>query len=90
MILMKEISFTELAKEELVFYQANDKKTLKKIVALLENICETPFTGIGKPEPLKHGLSGYWSRRIDSKNRLVYRVDEEIITVIQLRYHYEK
>lgn len=68
--------------------QSQDKKTLKRINKLIQNTLATPFEGIGKPEPLKENLSGYWSRRIDESNRLVYRVDDEYIKIISCRYHY--
>jgi toxin YoeB len=69
-------------------YWQQDKKTLKKINRLIQNALVSPFDGIGKPEPLKENLSGYWSRRIDETNRLVYQVSNEYITVISCRYHY--
>ena len=68
--------------------QGQDKKTLKRINKLIQNTLTTPFKGIGKPEPLKENLSGYWSRRIDETNRLVYRVTDEYIKIISCRYHY--
>ena len=68
--------------------QSQDKKTLKRINKLIQNTLTTPFKGIGKPEPLKENLSGYWSRRIDETNRLVYRVTDEYIKIISCRYHY--
>ena len=64
------------------------KKTLKRINRLIKDTLSTPFKGIGKPEPLKENLSGYWSRRIDETNRLVYRVGEDYIKIISCRYHY--
>ena len=68
--------------------QSQDKKTLKRINKLIQNTLTTPSEGIGKPEPLKENLSGYWSRRIDETNRLVYRVTDEYIKIISCRYHY--
>ena len=68
--------------------QRQDKKTLKRINKLIQNTLATPFEGIGKPEPLKENLSGYWSRRIDETNRLVYRVTDEYIKIVSCRYHY--
>ena len=65
-----------------------DKKTLKRINKLINDVKRSPFEGIGKPEPLKENLSGFWSRRIDDTNRLVYIVDEQAITIISCRYHY--
>lgn len=71
-----------------LYWQQQDKKTLKKINRLVQNILLSPFEGIGKPEPLKENLSCYWSRRIDETNRLVYQVTDDYITVISCRYHY--
>jgi toxin YoeB len=71
-----------------LYWQQQDKKTLKKINRLIQNALVSPFDGIGKPEPLKENLSGYWSRRIDETNRLVYQVSDKYITVISCRYHY--
>ena len=87
---MYEIELTAEAERDLVFWSKNDKKTLKRIRALIANMQETPYTGLGKPEALRHELSGFFSRRIDSRNRLVYTVNEEqqLITIHQMRYHY--
>ena len=71
-----------------LYWQSHDKKTLKKINNLLKDINRSPFKGIGSPEPLKHDLSGYWSRRITLEHRLVYRVENGLIKVLQCRYHY--
>ena len=68
--------------------QTQDKKTLKRINKLITDVQRSPFEGIGKPEPLKENLTGFWSRRIDDTNRLVYAVDDKAITVISCRYHY--
>ncbi len=78
------------AKDDLVFWQRNDKSVLKRILSLFANMQETPYSGLGKPEPLRYELSGQYSRRIDKQNRIVYTVDEEahIIYVHQLRFHY--
>jgi toxin YoeB len=75
-------SFYEWTKE--------DKKIAKRIVELIKDIERNPFDGIGRPEPLKHGLSGYWSRRITEEHRLVYRVEEETIIIMSCKYHYSK
>jgi toxin YoeB len=72
-----------------MFGQQFDKKVLKKINDLLKDISRNPYEGIGKPEPLKHVLSGYWSRRITDEHRLVYRVEGDVLKVAQVRYHYE-
>lgn len=84
----RKISWTPTAWEDLVD-QIHDKKTFKRIRTLLKECQRTPFEGIGKPEPLLGDLAGFWSRRIDEKNRLVYEVTEAAITVISCRYHYE-
>lgn len=85
----KKLAWTDEAWEDYIYWQTQDKKTLKRINRLLTDIKRNdPFKGIGKPEPLKENLSGFWSRRIDDTNRLVYAVDEVYITVISCRYHY--
>jgi len=68
--------------------KSGNKSLMGKITRLLEDIEKTPFEGIGKPEALKHDWTGYWSRRITSEHRLVYKVDNDVIYVAQLRYHY--
>lgn len=82
------LCWTDAAWEDYVYWQGQDRKTLKRINKLIENVRYTPFEGIGKPEPLKENLSGFWSRRIDDTNRLVHVVDEVAITIISCRYHY--
>ncbi|KPV99190.1 Txe/YoeB family addiction module toxin [Pseudoalteromonas sp. P1-11] len=82
------LSWTDEAWNSYVYWQTQDKKTLKRINKLIVDVKRSPFDGIGKPEPLKENLSGFWSRRIDDTNRLVYAVDETAITVISCRYHY--
>lgn len=74
--------------QDYLYWQTNDKKLLKRINQLIKDIMRDPFNGIGDPEPLKYNLSGYWSRRIDRKHRLVYKVDDSTITIAQCRYHY--
>ena len=78
------------AEEHIRFWQKNDKNTLKRILSLFENMRETPYSGLGHPEPLRYELNGKYSRRIDKKNRIVYEVDddERIIYIHQLRFHY--
>ena len=71
-----------------LYWQESDKKTLKRIHQLIADIQRSPFEGIGKPEPLKHALSGFWSRRIDAEHRIVYRAGKEAVFIAQLRYHY--
>jgi len=78
----------ESAWEDYLFWQKTDKKVLKRINVLIKSCERTPFSGIGKPEPLKNELSSYWSRRIDQTNRLVYRVQEDTLIIIQCRFHY--
>lgn len=69
-------------------WQQTDKKILKRINDLIKAISRDPFEGIGKPEPLRHGLSGYWSRRINDEHRLVYKVEGEDLLIAMCRYHY--
>ena len=70
-------------------WQGQDKKTLKRINQLIQAISRTPFEGIGKPEPLRENLTGYWSRRIDDANRLVYAAEDTEIVILACRYHYD-
>jgi len=86
---MSKITFTERAFAEYLYWQSQDKKTLKRINALLKDISRSPYEGIGKPEGLKENLSGYWSRRIDDVNRLVYRIENDLIEVYQCKGHYD-
>jgi toxin YoeB len=81
--------FTSRGWEDYVWWQANDRATLKRINRLVDDALRDPTAGIGKPEPLRHVLSGCWSRRIDEEHRLVYLVDGEDLIVLQARYHYE-
>ena len=74
---IKRIQWDCDAWEDYLFWQSHDKKNLKRINQLVKDICRTPFEGIGKPEPLKGNLSGFWSRRIDGEHRIVYAVEEE-------------
>jgi toxin YoeB len=82
------LSWTDDAWSDYVYWQGQDKKTLKRINKLITDTKRSPFEGIGKPEPLKENLSGFWSRRVDESNRLVYAVNDSHITVISCRYHY--
>ena len=75
--------------EDYLYWQKSDKRTLRRINLLIHDTMRDPFDGIGKPEPLKGSLSGWWSRRITGEHRLVYRVDDEILIVMQCRFHYE-
>lgn len=83
------ISWTDDAWGDYIYWQTQDKKTLRRINALIKDCQRSPFEGIGKPEPLKYNLSGYWSRRIDDTNRLVYRFDDDSLIIISCRYHYD-
>lgn len=83
------IQFSARAWEDYLYWQQWNKKILKKLNELLKDISRSPYEGIGKPEPLKHALSGFWSRRITDEHRLVYRVEGKTIQVAQARYHYE-
>ena len=83
------ITFSKNAWEDYLSWQAEDKKMLKKINDLIKEIQRTPFEGIGKPEPLKFELNGYWSRRIDREHRLVYQVKNDDIQILSCRYHYD-
>ena len=83
-----KLIFTDEAWEEYLYWQVTDKKILKKINNLIKDTKREPFDGLGKPEPLKHELAGYWSRRISQEHRLVYEVFEESILVVSCRYHY--
>lgn len=83
-----DIIFSDIAWEDYLYWQKTDKKTLKRINALIKDIQRNQFTGIGKPEPLKYEFQGFWSRRIDSEHRLVYQVTEKEIKIVACRYHY--
>lgn len=82
------LAWTDAAWDDYLYWQEQDKKTLKRINRLIAETKHSPFGGIGRPETLKENLSGFWSRRIDEFHRLVYAVDETCITVISCRYHY--
>jgi len=84
----RKLAWTEEAWKDYIYWQTQDKKTLKRINKLINDTMRKPFEGIGKPEPLRENLSGFWSRRIDDTNRLVYAVDDDFVTIISCRYHY--
>jgi len=86
---MKKLIFESAASEDIVYWTQTDIKTLKKIIQLIESVDKTPFSGLGKPEPLKHGLKGFWSRRINDVDRLVYKVTDNEIFISSCRYHYD-
>lgn len=83
-----KIAWTDEAWEDYVWWQQANSKIFQRINRLIENIQQTPFHGLGKPEPLKHELSGFWSRRITDEHRLVYQVTDNRLIIIQCRYHY--
>jgi len=83
-----KLIFSENAWEDYLYWQNTDKKILKHINKLNKDIQRNKYEGIGKPEPLKYNLSGYWSRRINVEHRLVYKIEKERIMIAQLRYHY--
>lgn len=82
------ILFTPEAWDDYLWFQQNDKAGLKRINLLIRDAQRNPFSGIGKPEPLKHNLSGFWSRRISEEHRLVYMVDGDALQIVMCRYHY--
>lgn len=81
-------AWDDFAWEDYLYWQMQDKKTLRRINQLIQDIERNGYSGIGKPEPLKGDLQGYWSRRIDESNRLVYRIKEDRIEILQCRSHY--
>ena len=84
----RKLAWTDEAWQDYLHWQGQDKKTLKRINKLIEATIRVTFEGIGKPEPLRENLAGFWSRRIDDTNRLVYAVDDEYLSIISCRYHY--
>ena len=82
------VTFTDNAWQDYLWWQTQDKKTLKRINSLIEDAKRNGYDGIGKPEPLKGELSGFWSRRINEQDRLVYRIRDGAVEVIECRYHY--
>jgi toxin YoeB len=83
-----KLVFAAQAWEDYLHWQATDRKLLQRIDALTKEASRTPFEGTGKPEPLRHVLSGYWSRRINEEHRMVYKLDGDSLLIAQLRYHY--
>ncbi|WP_404345051.1 Txe/YoeB family addiction module toxin [Vreelandella venusta] len=83
-----KLIFSENAWEDYLYWQKTDKKILNRINKLIKEIKREPFEGVGKPEPLKHNLAGYWSRRINEEHRIVYKVTDDALIIAQLRYHY--
>jgi len=83
-----KLVFSDHAWEDYLYWQKNDRKMVERIHKLIQEVKREPFSGVGKPEPLKHALSGFWSRRITDEHRMVYRVETEALLVAQLRHHY--
>jgi len=81
--------FVDESWEDYLYWQKIDKKMLKRINLLIEDISRQPYEGIGKPEPLKHNYRGFWSRRIDGEHRLIYQVSDDEIRIIKCRFHYD-
>ena len=88
--MLSRITWTLAAWEDYSYWQGQDRKTFKRINRLVQECLREPFAGIGKPESLRENLSGFWSRRIDDANRLIYRVDGDDRVVIACRYHYDE
>ena len=86
----RNLAWTTAAWADYVRWQGQDRKTLRRINRLVADTVRSPFQGIGKPEALKENLAGFWSRRIDETNRLVYAVDDSHVTIISCRYHYQR
>ncbi|KTD56440.1 Txe/YoeB family addiction module toxin [Legionella shakespearei] len=82
------LSWAENGWDDYLYWQNTDKKTLKRINSLIKDILRHPFEGIGDPEPLKHNWSGYWSRRIDREHRIVYKVADDTLYIVQCKFHY--
>ena len=83
-----KLIFSERAWEDYLYWQESDRKLVARINQLIREIQREPFSGIGKPEPLKHAFQGYWSRRINDEHRIVYKIRDDSVLIAQLRYHY--
>jgi toxin YoeB len=83
-----KLIFSDAAWEDYLYWQKQDKRMVERINKLIKETQREPFTGVGKPEPLKHALAGYWSRRITEEHRMVYKIDGDSMLLAQLRYHY--
>ena len=83
-----KLIFAENAWEDYLYWQKTDKKMVRRVNTLIKETSRDPVAGIGKPEPLKHALAGYWSRRIDDTHRMVYKIEGDCLLIAQLRYHY--
>jgi toxin YoeB len=84
------VSFESKAFDDFDRWAVEDKKIYQRIVALIKDICRSPYQGLGKPEPLKYQLQGYWSRRIDDEHRMVYKIESDRLIIISCKYHYSK
>jgi toxin YoeB len=85
---VRDVNFDPAAWDDFQYWLETDRKMVRRVVRLIGEIQRDPFNGIGKPEPLKGDLSGYWSRRIDDEHRLVYRADDKQVKILKARYHY--
>jgi toxin YoeB len=83
-----KLIFSEHAWDDYMYWQKSDKRIAKRVNMLIKDIQRNKYEGIGKPEPLRHNLSGYWSRRLNSTHRIVYKIENDSILIAQLRYHY--
>ncbi len=83
-----KLIFSDAAWEDYLFWQQQDKRMVERINKLIKEVQREPFAGIGKPEPLKHALAGYWSRRITDEHRMVYKIEDDPMLIAQLRYQY--
>ena len=83
-----KLVFSDEAWEDYLYWQKQDRKMVERINKLIHEVKRDPFSGVGKPEPLKHALAGFWSRRITDEHRIVYRVEGDSLQIAQLRYHY--
>jgi toxin YoeB len=84
----RKLAWTESAWDDYLYWQGEDRKTLKRFNKLISDTLRDPFEGLGKPEPLRENLSGLWSRRIDEANRMVYEINDEYLTIVACRFHY--
>lgn len=83
-----KLQFAPAAWDDYLHWQQHDRRLLERINKLIREVQREPFSGVGKPEPLKHALAGYWSRRINDEHRMVYRAQDDVLQIAQLRYHY--
>lgn len=83
-----KLVFADEAWEDYLYWQKQDRRMVERIIKLIREVMREPFGGMGKPEPLKHALAGFWSRRINDEHRMVYRVEADSLLIAQLRYHY--